>query len=132
MICRVWRLVDAMDVPPNLSMKSVNTRGAPGILCRYTGMMTPNMAKAERTRLVTLLPVKYTGMRVNPAAPMKAYHGSPMTTTMTTTTRVIELNEGKLSPRANVFTLAVSAPAIAAMKAEMQKTTTRMTLTFNP
>ena len=37
---------------------------------------------------------------------MKAYHGSPMTTTMTTTTSVIELNEGKLSPMANVLTLA--------------------------
>lgn len=63
---------------------------------------------------------------------MKAYQGSPMMTTMTTTTRVIELNDGKLSPRAKVFTLAVNAPAMAAMKAEMQKTTTRMTLTFNP
>ena len=31
---------------------------------------------------------------------MKAYHGSPNTTTMTIVTIVRELNEGKLSPMA--------------------------------
>ena len=71
-------------------------------------------------------------MSVSVAAATNAYHGSPSTTTITMVTRVREPNDGKLSPIAYVSTLAVSAPATAARNAEMQKTTTRITLTLTP
>ena len=71
-------------------------------------------------------------MIVSPAAATNAYHGSPSTTAITMVTSVRELNEGNSSPIAYVLTLAVSAPATAAMNAEMQKTTTRIMLTLTP
>ena len=71
-------------------------------------------------------------MIVSPAAATNAYQGSPRTTAITMVTSTRELNEGNSLPIAYVLTLAVSAPATAAMNAEMQKTSTRITLTLTP
>src|SRR5579875_2292222 len=100
--------------------------------CLNTGTRTLPIDATVRMTSVTLPPVRYTGMIVSPAAARNAYHGSPHTTTITMVTMVRELNDGKLSPIAYVSTLAVSAPATAAMNAEMQKTSTRITLTLTP
>src|SRR5215510_8193389 len=66
------------------------------------------------------------------AAARNAYHGSPATITVTSATNVKELNDGKLLLIAYVNKLAVKAPEIAAMNAEMQNTRTLVTLTVRP
>ena len=106
--------------------------GVPGILSPNAGISTAPRPKNAVMYSPMLPQVTYSGTRMITADAMNAYHGSPTTITTTSATSVSELNDGKLLPIANVYRLAVSAPEIAAMNAEMQKTITRVTLTLSP
>src|SRR5581483_10865988 len=66
------------------------------------------------------------------AAAMTAYHGVPPTTISTRATTWTEPNHWNWSARAYWNWAPMSTPTTAAMAAEMQKTTVRMTLTLRP
>src|SRR3954447_25629187 len=73
--------------------------------------------------------VIHDGITVIAAAAAKAYHGAPTKKSRSTANRVSELNDEKTLDVAKPNRLASSAPAIAAKKAEMQKTSRGVVLT---